>query len=168
MALLAKLLEETIEVERYCPQCGKGCGSTRNCEFLPSPSPEVPVVVEPQPVSVGLLEVNNPGRDAPVIVTSNYLHTHTLLGEVLIRAGMGCHILSVDTGGDPVDMAVVKGKFTGDAVKRAAEDSGLAGKIDHNRLVLPGLCQVEEVEGWEVVKGPVCALELPLFLRFMY
>jgi acetyl-CoA decarbonylase/synthase complex subunit gamma len=168
MSLTAKLYEETMDVGSYCPQCGKGCGSSAACEFMPGSPPEVPMIVEPQPVSVGILEINSPGRDSPVIVTCNYLHTHTLLGEILIHAGVDCHILSMDTGGDPVDMAVVKGKFTGDAVKEAAEDSGLAEKTDHTRLILPGLCEVDKVDGWEVVKGPVCALELPLFLRFRY
>jgi CO dehydrogenase/acetyl-CoA synthase gamma subunit (corrinoid Fe-S protein) len=62
-------------------------------------------------------------------------------------------------------MAVLLGRFSGERILEAIEKSKLGERINHRRLITPGLVDVE-VRGWKVIRGPISALELPLFLTF--
>jgi acetyl-CoA decarbonylase/synthase complex subunit gamma len=160
----ADLYLDTINVRRYCPSCGEGCEG--ECRLLdPEVLPEVPMMETPIPVKPGLYEVHKPDGRSPVVVTGNFFYTQTVLGAVLTNAKVDCYILSIDTDGYPVDMAVVLQKFKEERVREAIEKAKLSDKVQHRNLILPGLVDIE-IEGWRAVKGPVCALELPLFLKF--
>jgi CO dehydrogenase/acetyl-CoA synthase gamma subunit (corrinoid Fe-S protein) len=68
-----------------------------------------------------------------------------------------------------VDMAMVYASFTADSLKNALTKHALAVRVNHNRLIIPGFCapleeDLARVTGWEIIVGPVCAAELPLFL----
>ncbi|MBC8875813.1 MAG: hypothetical protein H8E44_40830 [Planctomycetes bacterium] len=130
--------------------------------------PAIPSLDVPRPTDAGFCELNEPTAASPVLVTSNSQLTHEVLLAVLSTTRAPMWMLSVDTGGHTVDMSMVFGTLTSEAVANAlqAPDSrahGLAG-----RVILPGLAEtlagpVSKSLGRPVEVGPVCAAELPLF-----
>ncbi|MGQ9688153.1 MAG: hypothetical protein ACUVXF_05105 [Desulfobaccales bacterium] len=131
--------------------------------------PPVPALELPRPVPSELYELNNPDAASPVLVTGNSEFTLTVMTGLLAATVSPLYLLLVDCRGDTVDMAMVYESFTPERLQRALVAHDLAGKINHRRLVIPGFCTVlkealARATGWEIVAGPVCAGELPLFL----
>ncbi len=116
--------------------------------------PQKPVQVEP-----GLYPVNDPGRDAPVLVTTNFSLTYFIVRGEIESSRIGAHLLVTDTEGTSVLTAWAADKLNPGVIARGLEDTGAAGKVDRRRLVLPGYVavlsgKVEEETGWEVNVGP--------------
>ena len=91
------------------------------------------------------------------------------LGEVLAKAKINCHLLIIDTEGYSVDMAVYLEIFSGEKVRDAILDSNLKSVVNHKKLIIPGLAKkykddIEKETGWEILVGPVCAAEVPIYL----
>jgi CO dehydrogenase/acetyl-CoA synthase gamma subunit (corrinoid Fe-S protein) len=131
--------------------------------------PAVPLLTVPQPIDSGYFPVNKPDENSIVIVTGNNRFTFEVLATIWARGVTPAHFLMVDCLGDTVDMAVVYGNFTPDRLKQALEKSELEKKIKHHHIIVPGFTALlankfTEAIGWEIEVGPVCALELPLFL----
>jgi hypothetical protein len=137
----------------------------RATEVLPS----VPSLELPRPVSPDLFELNNPDADALVLVTGNSEFTLTVMTGILATTVSSFYLLLVDCRGDTVDMAMVYETFTPERLQRALSTHDLAGKVSHRRLVIPGFCAslqdiLAQATGWDIIVGPICAGELPLFL----
>jgi acetyl-CoA decarbonylase/synthase complex subunit gamma len=131
--------------------------------------PPVPSLELPRPVSPELFELNEPRSDAPVLVTGNSEFTLTVLTGLLATTVSPFFLLLVDCRGDTVDMAMVYQSFTPERVLRALQAHDLAARVSHRRLLIPGFCaplkgDLARATGWDIVVGPVCAGELPLFL----
>jgi CO dehydrogenase/acetyl-CoA synthase gamma subunit (corrinoid Fe-S protein) len=123
----------------------------------------------PRPVPPDLFELNEPGPDAPVILTGNSEFTLTVLTGLLATTVSPLYLLLVDCRGDTVDMAMVFRSFTPQRLDQSLNAHGLAGRLSHRRLVLPGVLaplkeELTSYTGWEIKAGPICAAELPLFL----
>lgn len=130
--------------------------------------PPLEALMMPQPVTPGLVEINDPGPEAPILVSANSDITQTLLTAVLATTSSPFFLLLIDCLGHTVDMAVVYDTFTPAKLEAGLSASGLSHRAGHRRLVIPGLCaalapQLADATGWEISVGPVCALELPLF-----
>jgi acetyl-CoA decarbonylase/synthase complex subunit gamma len=127
--------------------------------------PQKPVQVEP-----GLYPINNPGRDAPLLVTTNFSLTYfTVRGEIE-NSRVGSLLLVIDTEGTSVLTAWAADKLNPRVINQALEKTDAAGAIDQKRLVLPGYVAVlsgklEEESGWEVKVGPREASGIPRYLR---
>jgi CO dehydrogenase/acetyl-CoA synthase gamma subunit (corrinoid Fe-S protein) len=131
--------------------------------------PQVPSLQFPRQVTPNLFELNEPGPDAPVLVTGNSEFTLTVLTGVLSFTISPFYLLVVDCRGDTVDMSMVYSSFTTDCLRNALSGHDLAAKVRHRLLIIPGFCEPLREEfsmgtGWEISVGPVCAAELPLFL----
>ena len=124
----------------------------------------------PQPVTPELYEINDPDADAPVLVTANSEFTLTVLTGLLALTVSPFYLLLVDCRGDTADMAMIYRSFTPQRLDQGLTAHDLAGKVKHRRLIIPGvLAPLKEelagyLQGWEIVPGPICAAELPLFL----
>ena len=134
-------------------------------KFLPS----VPMATVPQPVTPGMVPLNNPDQNSPVIVTGNNEHTVNVLTSIWAQGRTPAYLVMVDCRGSTVDMAVLFGDFTPERLKAALASYRLEEVVTHRRLIVPGLTaalarEFSEATGWEIEIGPVCALELPLFL----
>ncbi len=133
--------------------------------------PTVPSLTVPRPTDAGLFELNDPTTDSPVLITSNSQLTHEVLLAVLSTTTAPMWMLSVDTGGHTVDMSLVYGTLSCQAVSDALQtDDSLAKKL-MGQLILPGLAEslasaTSESVGRQVHVGPICAAELPLFLAW--
>jgi len=125
---------------------------------------------KPDQVEPGLYPINNPGRDAPLLVTTNFSLTYfTVRGEIE-NSRVGSLLLVIDTEGTSVLTAWAADKLNPRVIKQALEKTAAAGAIDQKRLVLPGYVAVlsgklEEESGWEVKVGPREASGIPRYLR---
>lgn len=130
--------------------------------------PPVEALPLPQPTRPGLYEINDPGKQAPVLVSGNSEITLTVLSAVFATTVSPFYLLLVDTLGDTLDMALIYERFTSTKVAEALEESSLAEKVQQRVLIIPGLAatlqqSLTAATGWDVRVGPICALELPLY-----
>jgi len=131
--------------------------------------PPVQSLELPQPVKPELHEINEPGPDTPVLVTGNSEFTLAVLTGVLATTVSPLFLLVVDCRGDTVDMAMIYRSFTPQRLDQAIESNKLAARVAHRRLIIPGILaplkeELAAYTGWEIVVGPICAAELPLFM----
>lgn len=127
--------------------------------------PQKPVAVEPKLYTVG--EV---GPESPVLVTTNFsLSYYSVEGEVE-ASRVPAYILSVNTEGTSVLTAWASDKFNATTITEALKKSGVAERLKHKKLVIPGLVAVlsggiEDESGWSVLVGPKEASGIPSFLK---
>ncbi|MFC2014294.1 hypothetical protein ACFLU8_05470 [Chloroflexota bacterium] len=131
--------------------------------------PSVPQLTMPQPIEKGLLPINEPDGSSLVIVTGNNRLTFEVLTTIWAQGVTPVYFLLVDCLGSTVDMAMVYGDFTPTRLMQIVMESGLESKVKHRHMILPGLTaslaeDFTMATNWEVEVGPVCAVELPLFL----
>ena len=131
--------------------------------------PSMPLVTVPQPVSPGLVRLNDPDEDSLVLATANSRLTFDVLTGVWAQSLTPAFFLLVDCLGNTVDMAVVYGEFSPERLAQAVRASGLENLVRRKRLMVPGLTAALAVDfagatGWQIEVGPVCAIELPLSL----
>ncbi len=114
----------------------------------------------------GLVEIGDPGRDSPVIVTGNYTLTVRRMKRVL--RGRDVHLLVADSGGINVWCAAGGGHFTHHDVVSVLRTSGISDLVDHRRVMLPQLGAtgierryVADKTGWEPHWGPAHLEDLP-------
>jgi acetyl-CoA decarbonylase/synthase complex subunit gamma len=61
-------------------------------------------------------------------------------------------------------------KFTPEKIAQALEESKVAEKVDHKKLIIPGMIamlkmKLEELTGWEVIVGVKDSSALPKYLK---
>lgn len=120
-------------------------------------------------VPPGLYGTESPGADSPVLVTANYKLTFDFVRREL--DGIDCWLLVLDTRGINVWCAAGKNTFSTDELVRQVENTRLAGKIEHRRLLIPQLGATGIAAhhvmlkcGFRVVYGPVRIADIGDFL----
>ncbi len=131
--------------------------------------PSVPLLTVPQPVEAGLFPINEPDESSLVIVSGNNQLTFEVLATIWAQGATPAYFLLVDCLGNTVDMAMVYGDFTPVRLAQTLRASGLESKVKHRRMIVPGWTapladEFATATNWEIEVGPVCAVELPLFL----
>ncbi len=185
-----KYIDSTDCTQCGFPSCGafvdavrKGIKNLQDCSFISRNRtyafdairkieglwPDVPLLTIPRPSFVGLVELNKPSPESLVLMTGNNEYTEEVLLTVLGTTLCPFHVLFVDTGGNTVDMSMIYKTLTAERIKSAMKESGIGGKVGARYLMIPGLAvslkeDIEQLTGWSVKVGPVCAAELPLFL----
>jgi acetyl-CoA decarbonylase/synthase complex subunit gamma len=125
----------------------------------------------PMTVTQGIYEVNGPNENSPVLVTTNFSLTYFIVSGEVEGSRVPSWLLIMDTEGLSVMTAWAAGKFSGDAVGSFVKKSGIADKIAHKKVIIPGYAasisgdMEEELPGWEVLIGPRDASLIPKFLR---
>jgi acetyl-CoA decarbonylase/synthase, CODH/ACS complex subunit gamma len=128
--------------------------------------PQKPIQVQP-----GLYEINNPTPGAPLMVTTNFSITYFSVANEVDSSGLPGWLLVADAEGMSVLTAWAAGKFDAATIAKGVKNTGVADKISHRRLVIPGQVAVlsgeleEELPGWEILVGPREAVDLPGFLK---
>ncbi|MCL4264187.1 MAG: acetyl-CoA decarbonylase/synthase complex subunit gamma [Anaerolineae bacterium] len=128
--------------------------------------PQKPIQVQP-----GLYEINNPGPDDPVLVTTNFSITYFSVKNEVESAGLPAWLLVTESEGMSVLTAWAAGKFDAERIAKDVKRFNVADKVSRKRLVLPGHTAVlsGEVEGelpdWEVRVGPREAVDVPKFMK---
>jgi acetyl-CoA decarbonylase/synthase complex subunit gamma len=125
----------------------------------------------PMTTQQGIYPVNNPGADSPVMVTCNFSLTYFIVTGEIETSRVPAWLCVMDTEGLSVMTAWAAGKFVGDAVGGFIKKSGIAEKVNHKKLIIPGYAAgilgdlEEELPGWKVIVGPREAAHIPAFLR---
>jgi acetyl-CoA decarbonylase/synthase, CODH/ACS complex subunit gamma len=128
--------------------------------------PQKPIQVEP-----GVYPINKPGPADPVMVTTNFSITYFAVANEMESSGMPCWLLVADAEGMSVLTAWAAGKFDAEKIAKTVKSTGIADKVSHKRVVIPGHVAVlmgeleEELPGWEIKVGPREAVDLPRYLK---
>jgi acetyl-CoA decarbonylase/synthase, CODH/ACS complex subunit gamma len=128
--------------------------------------PQKPIQMQP-----GLYEINEPGPDDPVLVTTNFSITYFSVVNEVEGSGNRAWLLVADSEGMSVLTAWAAGKFDADRIAKIVRESGVAERISRKRIVLPGFVAVlsgeveEKLPGWEVRVGPREAVDIPTYMK---
>jgi len=127
----------------------------------------------PMTVTQGIYEIGAPDENSPVLVTTNFSLTYFIVSGEIEGSRVPSWLLIMDTEGLSVMTAWAAGKFAGDAVGSFVKKCGIADKIAHKKIIIPGYSasisgeMEEELPDWEVMIGPRDASLIPKFLKDM-
>lgn len=127
--------------------------------------PQVPNTVE-----VKLYEVGSPNENSPVMFTTNFSLTYFSVEGEVERSKVPSYICVVETEGLGVLNAYAGDKISAEKVVKTIENQGVADKVKHRKLIIPGLlpvfrAEIEDTSVWkEVIIGPESASKIPAFL----
>jgi acetyl-CoA decarbonylase/synthase complex subunit gamma len=125
----------------------------------------------PMTVTEGIYEINNPNENSPVLVTTNFALTYFIVSGEIEGSRVPSWLLIKDSEGLSVMTAWAAGKFAGDDVGMFVKKCGIADKIKHQGLIIPGYAAAiagdveEELPGWNITVGPREAAHIPGFLK---
>jgi acetyl-CoA decarbonylase/synthase complex subunit gamma len=125
----------------------------------------------PMTVTEGIYEINNPDENSPVMVTTNFALTYFIVSGEVEGSRVPSWLLIKDSEGLSVMTAWAAGKFAGDDVGMFVKKSGIADKVKHQELIIPGYAAAiagdveEELPGWTITVGPREAAHIPGFLK---
>ena len=128
--------------------------------------PQKPIQVQPD-----LYEINHPQPGDPLLVTTNFSITYFAVANEVESSGLPAWLLVADAEGMSVLTAWAAGKFDADRIAKSVQTTGVAEKLNHKRLIIPGHVAVlsgeleEELPGWEISVGPREAVDLPNYLK---
>ena len=127
--------------------------------------PQKPIQVEPK-----LYPIGEPGENAPVMFTTNFSLTFYTVQADIEASRVPSYLLAVNTEGLSVLTAYSGDKLTEKTIKDAIDKAGLADKVKHRKLIIPGYVavlsgKIEEATGWKVLVGPKEASFIPKFLQ---
>jgi len=127
--------------------------------------PQKPIQVTP-----GIYPINNPGTDAPVLLSVNFSLTFFTLQGYLDTTRVPCYMFVVDTEGMSVLTAVAGGKLTETLVNKSIKEFGLEDRVEHRKMIIPGYAaplsgRIEDETGWKVLVGPRDAAEIGKYLE---
>lgn len=128
--------------------------------------PQKPIQVEP-----GIYPINKPTADAPVLVTTNFSITYFAVANEMESSGLPAWLLVADAEGMSVLTAWAAGKFDAEKIAKTVKNTGIAEKVSHRKVVIPGHVAVlmgeleEELPGWQIKVGPREAVDLPRYLK---
>ncbi len=127
----------------------------------------------PMTVTEGIYEIGAPDENSPVLVTTNFSLTYFIVSGEIEGSRVPSWLLIMDTEGLSVMTAWAAGKFAGDAVGMFVKKCGIADKVSHKKVIIPGYAAAisgemeEELPDWNVMIGPRDASLIPKFLKEM-
>jgi len=128
--------------------------------------PRFPMAVEEK-----YYEVGEPDEYSPVLVTSNWALTYFLVSSAVEATKVPAYVCVKDAEGLGVLTAWAAGKFSGDSVGTFIKKCGVADKVKHRKLLIPG--KVARIKGeledalnleWEIIVGPKETTGMGVFL----
>jgi acetyl-CoA decarbonylase/synthase complex subunit gamma len=125
----------------------------------------------PLATTQGIYEINGPDTNSPVLLTCNFSLTYFIVSGETENSKVSSHLLIKDTEGLSVLTAWAAGKFSADDIALFVKKSGIADKVSHRKLIIPGYIAVEsggleeELDGWEIEVGPREAAHIPSYLK---
>jgi len=167
MEFSVALLENRTSPQK-CPELDPEFGNLLTAIFKLEKDP-IPynLMMEQEPCE--LIEVNNPSKSAPLLITSNFRETVRIMKEILEKTGTSAFLLPTQTHGYSVDNAVHERMFKAIEIWKAMQENTVTEKVDRSILVIPGLAETEknairQLTRWEVLVGPTSGFLTPLFL----
>ena len=127
----------------------------------------------PMTVTEGIYELGAPDENSPVLVTTNFSLTYFIVSGEIEGSRVASWLLVMDTEGLSVMTAWAAGKFAGDAVAMFVKKCGIADKVAHKNIIIPGYAasisgeMEEDLPDWNITIGPRDASLIPKFLKDM-
>ncbi len=128
----------------------------------------------PMTTEQGIYPINNPGPDAPVLITSNFSLTYFIVSGEVEASRVPSWLMVLNTDGLSVLTAWAAGKFVADLIAPFMKKSGIEDKTKTRKLIIPGAAAIisgdleEELQGWQVAIGPREGAHIPAYLRQNY
>lgn len=129
--------------------------------------PQKPIQIEEGLYTIGAAEENS-----PVLVTTNFSLTYFTVEGDVEASRMPAWVVVVNTEGTSVLTAWAAEKFTAEIIAQKVKASGVADKVKHRKLILPGHVAVlsgkleeELAREWTILVGPRESSGLPAFFR---
>jgi acetyl-CoA decarbonylase/synthase complex subunit gamma len=125
----------------------------------------------PLATTEGIYEIGSPDDSSPVLVTSNFSLTYFIVSGEIENSRVPSYLLVKDTEGLSVMTAWAAGKFGADTIAPLVKKSGIAERIKHRKLIIPGYVATEsggleeELLDWEILIGPREGAHIPAFLK---
>ncbi|MCX5717968.1 MAG: mercury methylation corrinoid protein HgcA [Nitrospirae bacterium] len=124
-------------------------------------------------VNPGLYAIGEPDRESDIFVTANYKLSFDILRREL--RGLNAWIIVLDTKGINVWCAAGKGTFGTNELINRIKKVNLDNVVSHKRIIIPQLGAVgvnariiQQRTGFRVYFGPVCAKDIPAYIRAGY
>ncbi|MFA4916038.1 MAG: acetyl-CoA decarbonylase/synthase complex subunit gamma [Syntrophales bacterium] len=127
--------------------------------------PRFPLAVEEK-----YYEIGEPDEGSPVMITSNWALTYFIVASAVESTKIPAYLCVKDTEGLGVLTGWAAGKFSGDTIGAFINKCGIADKVKHKKLIIPGKVarikgELEDaLPGWEIVVGPREATGILSFL----
>jgi acetyl-CoA decarbonylase/synthase complex subunit gamma len=128
----------------------------------------------PMTTEQGIYQINNPGENSPVLITSNFSLTYFIVSGEIEASRVPSWLLVLNTDGLSVLTAWAAGKFVADLIAPFVKKSGIEEKTKTRKIIIPGAAAIisgdleEELQGWEVAIGPRESAHIPAYLRQNY
>jgi acetyl-CoA decarbonylase/synthase complex subunit gamma len=125
----------------------------------------------PMATSEGIYEIGGPNENSPVLLTSNFSLTYFIVSGEIEGSRVPSWLLVKDTEGLSVMTAWAAGKFGADVIAPFVKKCGIADKVKHRKLIIPGYAAVisgeleEELPDWKIMIGPREAGHIPAFIK---
>jgi len=126
---------------------------------------------QPVQVTPGIYEINEPGADDQLMITTNFSITYFSVANEVEGTGMPAWLLVADAEGLSVLTGWAAGKFDADKIATTVKTTGITEKINHKKLIIPGAVSVlsgeleDELPGWEILVGPREAVDIPSYMK---
>lgn len=126
---------------------------------------------QPMQVEEGIYPINNPGPDSPVLITTNFSLTYFTVSGEIEASRVPTWLIVMDAEGLSVLTGWAAGKFVPDKIAKFVNRSGIAEKVNHKSIVIPGyVAQIsgeleEELGDWKVTVGVREAGDIPPYLK---
>jgi len=144
-------------------------------EFLyPLLTARLNIFTDPQrPLTMpqGIYTIGDANENSPAVLSCNFALTYFIVSAEIENSTVPAHFIIKDTEGLSVLTAWAAGKFSADSIAAYIKKSGIADKVTHKKLIIPGYISMEsanieeELPDWQVVVGPQDAAALPAFLK---
>jgi acetyl-CoA decarbonylase/synthase complex subunit gamma len=125
----------------------------------------------PLATTEGIYPIGEPNEDSPVLITSNFSLTYFIVSGEIESSRVPTWLLVKDTEGLSVVTAWAAGKFVADTIAPFVKKCGIADKVKHHKLVIPGQAAAEsggleeELADWEILVGPREGANIPAYLK---
>ncbi len=125
----------------------------------------------PLATTEGIYEIGGPDENSPVLITSNFSLTYFIVSGEIEASKVPTYLLVKDTEGLSVMTSWAAGKFVADTIGPFVKKCGIADKVKHHKLVIPGYATAEsggleeELPDWQILVGPREGANIPAYLK---
>ena len=126
---------------------------------------------KPLQVEAKVYEFNDPDKNSPVLLTTNFALTYFAVAGELESLPFGSYLVVTPSDGMSVLTAWSADKFTAELVAKSVKEFGLAQKVNTRSIIIPGLLShmqdelQEAMPEWKIVVGTIEACQIPEFLK---
>ncbi len=126
---------------------------------------------KPMQVAQKIYQIGEPTADSPVFITTNFSLTFFLVQGEIEASKVSAWLMVQNSEGLSVLTGWAAGKFTPGKIAEYIQESGIAEKVNHRNLIIPGYVSVisgslgEKLSDWKIIVGPRDANQIPKFLK---